>query len=69
MATQAAQEGVDQIALAKLLGWSDIAVGTQYYIAPEAAYLASEMEKLDGWDRKLAQGSPVCQIPADGSVL
>lgn len=69
MATQAAQEGVDQIALAKLLGWSDIAVGNQYYIAPEAAYLASEMEKLDGWDRKLAQGSPVCQIPADGSVL
>ena len=55
MATNAAQEGVDRIALAKLMGWSDIAVGAQYYIAPEVAYLAAELEKLDGWDAKLGQ--------------
>ena len=55
MATHAAQEGVDRIALAKLMGWSDIAVGNKYYIAPDVAYLAAEMEKLDGWDVKLGQ--------------
>lgn len=53
MATHAAQEGIDRIALAKLMGWSDLAVGNKYYIAPEVAYLAAEMEKLDGWDRTL----------------
>ena len=47
MATNAAQAGVDQIALAKLMGWTDIDVGTKYYIAPEAAYLAVELDKLD----------------------
>lgn len=47
MATNAAQAGVDQIALAKLMGWTDIDVGTKYYIAPEAAYLAAELDKLD----------------------
>ena len=47
MATNAAQAGVDQIALAKMMGWTDIDVGTKYYIAPEAAYLAAELDKLD----------------------
>lgn len=53
MATNAAQAGVDQIALAKLMGWRDIDVGMHYYIAPDAAYLAAEMDKLDAWNRVL----------------
>lgn len=53
LATNAAQAGVDQIALAKLMGWSDIDVGVQYYIAPDAAYLAAEMDKLHAWDKLL----------------
>ncbi len=50
MATNAAQSGIDQIALAKLMGWTDIDVGARYYIAPDAAYLADEMDKLAAWD-------------------
>ncbi len=53
MATNAAQSGVDQIALAKLMGWTDIDVGNKYYIAPDVAYLAGEMDKLDAWDKEL----------------
>lgn len=49
MATNAAQSGVDQIALQKLMGWEDIGVGTKYYIEPNVAYLAQEMDKLGGW--------------------
>ena len=53
MATNAAQAGVDQLALAKLMGWADLEVGNKYYIAPDVAYLAGEMDKLNGWDKKL----------------
>ena len=53
MATNAAQAGVDQLALAKLMGWADLDVGNKYYIAPDVAYLAGEMDKLNGWDKKL----------------
>lgn len=53
LATNAAQVGMDQLALLKLMGWTDIAVGNQYYIAPDAAYLAAEMDKLALWDKKL----------------
>lgn len=53
MATNAAQAGMDQLALTKLMGWTDIEVGNKYYITPEAAYLASEIDKLDEWDKKL----------------
>lgn len=53
LATHAAEAGVDQLALLKLMGWTDIAVGNQYYIAPDAAYLAAELEKLDGLNRTL----------------
>lgn len=44
---------MDQLALTKLMGWTDIEVGNKYYITPEAAYLASEIDKLDEWDKKL----------------
>ncbi len=50
MATNAAKSGIDQIALAKMMGWTDIDVGYRYYIAPDAAYLADEMDKLAAWD-------------------
>lgn len=53
MATNAAQAGVNQIALAKLMGWSDLEIGNKYYIAPDVAYLAAEMDKLNAWDKKL----------------
>ncbi len=53
MATHAAQAGMDQMAMLKLMGWTDISVGNQYYIAPDAAYLASEMDKLDLWDQAI----------------
>ena len=53
MATNAAQAGVDQLALTKLMGWADLEVGNKYYIAPDVAYLAGEMDKLNGWDKKL----------------
>lgn len=53
LATNAAQGGMDQMAMLKLMGWTDIKVGNQYYIAPDAAYLASEMDKLDLWDRAI----------------
>lgn len=53
MATNAAQAGVDQLALAKLMGWADLEVGNKYYIAPDVAYLAGEMDKLNAWDKKL----------------
>lgn len=56
MATNAAQAGVNQLALTKLMGWTDIAVGNQYYIAPDAAYLAGELDKLDGWNQALDNG-------------
>lgn len=52
MATHAAQAGIDQLALAKMMGWSDIDVGHQYYIAPEVAYLSAELEKLNSWGQR-----------------
>lgn len=61
MATHAAQAGMDQIAMLKLMGWTDIAVGNQYYIAPDAAYLASEMDKLDLWDQAIDRETGVSE--------
>ena len=53
LATHAAQSGMDQLALLKLMGWTDISIGNQYYIVPDAAYLASQMDKLGQWDAQL----------------
>lgn len=47
LATNAASAGVDPIALQKLFGWTDINVGTAYYIDPDVLYLAKELDKLD----------------------
>ena len=60
MATNAAQAGVDQLALAKLMGWADLEVGNKYYIAPDVAYLAGEMDKLNAWDKELDKSSSCC---------
>lgn len=59
LATHAAQGGMDQMAMLKLMGWTDIKVGNRYYIAPDAAYLASEMDKLDLWDRAIDNAESV----------
>ncbi|MCD7838027.1 MAG: tyrosine-type recombinase/integrase [Clostridiales bacterium] len=56
LATNAAQSGMDQMALLKLMGWTDVAVANKYYVAPTAAYLAAEMDKLQAWDSKLDKG-------------
>ena len=47
------------MAMLKLMGWTDIKVGNQYYIAPDAAYLASEMDKLDLWDKAIDKAKSV----------
>lgn len=62
LATYAAQGGMDQMAMLKLMGWTDIKVGNQYYIAPDAAYLASEMDKLDLWDQAIDGAQTVSSL-------
>lgn len=58
-ATQAAEGGMDQVAMMKIFGWADMAVAHKYYIAPDVAYLSREMEALDAWSKLL-------ELPEDG---
>lgn len=55
MATNAAESGMDQMAMMKIMGWTDINIGAQYYVHPDAAYLAEQMDLLDAWDEKLGE--------------
>lgn len=49
MSTQSAMSGMSQTALLKIMGWTDVAVANKYYIAPDVAMLAEQMDKLNGW--------------------
>lgn len=47
LATNAAASGMDQLAMQKLFGWSDINTGSKFYIDSDILYLANQLDKLD----------------------